>query len=254
MITFAEIWNLGIYEPLFNVLIFFYRLCGNNIGLAVIGVTLFIKVLTYPLQKPSIEFSRKQKELKPQLDELKKKYKDKQVFAQKQMELYKENGMNPALGCLPQLISVVFVFIPLYRIFSSFLGHQLDNAAMNEMLYNWDYLRFQSNEVINTMFLGVDFAQKNYILAGLSALSQYFLSKIMMPQAKKMEEVAKDTPDKSDDIMYNMQEQMVYTMPILTFIIGIGLPSGLSWYWLVSTLATALQYKISNKKQEIKNG
>ena len=84
--------------------------------------------------------------------------------------------------------------------------------------------------------------------------SQFVLSKLMMPQTKKMESIAKNTPDKADDIMYNMQEQMVYTMPILTFIIGIGLPSGLAWYWLVSTVITALQYKISNRKQEVKNG
>jgi YidC/Oxa1 family membrane protein insertase len=246
--TFMDIWNLLVHEPLFNVLIFFYRLCGNNIGLAVIGVTLFVKIITYPLQKPSIEFANKQKELKPQLDEIKEKYTDKQVQAQKQMELYKEHGINPALGCLPQLVSVVFVFFPLYRIFSDFLNHTLDNEAMNAMLYNWDYLKFGATEVINNMFLMVDFSKPNYVLAALAALSQYFLSKMMMPQTKKMEKLAKDTPDKSDDIMYNMQEQMVYTMPILTFIIGIGLPAGLAWYWLISTAATALQYKISNRK------
>ena len=125
---------------------------------------------------------------------------------------------------------------------------------MNALLYNWDYLKFQDTEVINTMFLGFDFSQKSYILATLSAISQFVLSKLMMPQTKKMESIAKNTPDKADDIMYNMQEQMVYTMPILTFIIGIGLPSGLAWYWLVSTVITALQYKISNRKQEVKNG
>ena len=249
-----EIWNLLIYTPIFNVLIFFYRLCGNDIGLAVIGVTVFFKVLTYPLQQPAIEFSNKQRELKPKIDELKAKYTDKQELAQKQMELYRENGINPALGCLPQLFSIIFIFFPLYTIFSKFLGHQLDNSAMNALLYNWDYLKFQDTEVINTMFLGFDFSQKSYILATLSAISQFVLSKLMMPQTKKMESIAKNTPDKADDIMYNMQEQMVYTMPILTFIIGIGLPSGLAWYWLVSTVITALQYKISNRKQEVKNG
>jgi|LakMenEpi03Aug12_release.lakeMendotaPanAssembly.Ray.scaffolds.fasta_scaffold00773_41 YidC/Oxa1 family membrane protein insertase len=243
-----ELWSLIIQTPLFNLLIFFYRLCGNNLGIAIVGITLFIKLLTYPLQKPSMEFSKKQIELKPELDKLKETYKDKQVLAQKQMELYKEHGMNPALGCLPQLISIIFVFIPLYNIFSNFLNHKFDNNTMNLMLYNWDYLKFQADEVINTMFLGIDFAQKNYILAGLSAASQFVLSKMMMPQTKKMEKLAKDTPDKDDDIMYNMQEQMIYTMPILTFVIGIGLPSGLSWYWLVSTIITALQYKISNRK------
>ena len=83
-----ELWSLIIQTPLFNLLIFFYRLCGNNLGIAIVGITLFIKLLTYPLQKPSMEFSKKQIELKPELDKLKETYKDKQVLAQKQMELY----------------------------------------------------------------------------------------------------------------------------------------------------------------------
>jgi membrane protein insertase Oxa1/YidC/SpoIIIJ len=69
----------------------------------------------------------------------------------------------------------------------------------------------------------------------------------MKPAVDKAEKVAKNTPDKQDDIMYNVQEQMLYTMPIVTFIIGISLPAGLTLYMLVSTLIAAAQYLIVNR-------
>jgi len=88
----ADIWNSILYTPILNLLVFFYHYLGNNMGLAIIMLTVLIKVLLFPLTKPSIEAAKKQKELKPEIDKLKKKYKDKSVFAQKQMELYKEHG------------------------------------------------------------------------------------------------------------------------------------------------------------------
>jgi YidC/Oxa1 family membrane protein insertase len=241
-------WNTLIYEPIFNLLIFFYQISFTNLGLAIIGITFFIKIVTHPITKSSMELAKKQQLLKPQIDKLKEQYKDKQVFAQKQMELMRQNGINPALGCLPQLITIFFVFGPLYAAFKDILDHK-DTIVnrVNELTYNWDFLKFKEGQILNADFLGMNLAIPNYYLPILAAAAQFYLSKIMKPAVDKAEKVAKNTPDKQDDIMYNVQEQMLYTMPIVTFIIGISLPAGLTLYMLLSTLIAAVQYLIINR-------
>ncbi len=225
-------------------------------ALAILAVTLLVKVVTYPMTKNSYEIAKKQRELKPKFDELKAKYKDdKQKLAQKQMELYKQEGINPASGCLPQLFTFIFILAPLYSIFNTlFQDHQVMLDTINSMLYNWDYLKFQPDQQLNTNLFNIDLARPNYVLPVLAAAAQFYLSRLMAPATKKVEKVAENTPDKVDDIMYNMQEQMLYTMPILTLVIGISLPAGLVWYWLVSTVLTALQYLYLNYYGKSKPG
>lgn len=253
MNIFTEAWNLLLYIPLLNLLIAFYHLLFDNLGLAIIAITVLIKVVTYPLTKPSIIAAQKQKELQPQIEKLKLKYKNKQEFAQKQMELFKQNGINPVAGCLPQIIQFIVV-IALYQAFTDILNaNGVLISEMNNLLYNFDYLKFASDAVLNTNFLYLNLAKADpyYIVPVLSAASQFLLSKYMMNSSKKLEKVVLDTPDKKDDFMYNMQEQMMYMMPIMTLVIGISLPSGLVLYWFVSTLLAVFQYMILNKN---KNG
>lgn len=249
----TEAWNLFLYVPLLNLLIVFYHIFFNNLGLAIIAITVVIKVLTYPLTKPSIIAAQKQKELQPQIAKLKLQYKNKQEFAQKQMELFKQNGINPISGCLPQIIQFIVV-IALYQAFTDILNaNGVLISEMNRLLYNFDYLKFASDSTLNTKFLYLNLAKADpyYIVPILSAASQFLLSKYMMSSTKKIEKVVIDTPDKKDDFMYNMQEQMMYMMPIMTLVIGISLPSGLVLYWFVSTLLAVFQYMILNKN---KNG
>lgn len=249
----TEAWNLFLYVPLLNLLIAFYHIFFDNLGLAIIAITVVIKVATYPLTKPSIIAAQKQRELQPQIEKLKLKYKNKQEFAQKQMELFKQNGINPVAGCLPQIIQFI-VIIALYRAFTDILSaNGVAISELNRFLYNIDYLKFAEDAVLNTNFLYLNLAKADqfYIVPVLSAASQFWLSKYMMNSTKKLEKVVKDTPDKKDDFMYNMQEQMMYMMPIMTLVIGISLPSGLVLYWFVSTLLAVFQYMILNKN---KNG
>lgn len=253
MNIFTEAWNLLLYLPLLNLLIAFYHILFDNLGLAIIAITVLIKIVTYPLTKPSIIAAQKQKELQPQIEKLKLKYKNKQEFAQKQMELFKQNGINPVAGCLPQIIQFIVV-IALYRAFTDILNaNGVLISEMNRLLYNFDYLKFASDATLNTNFLYLNLAKADpyYIVPVLSAASQFLLSKYMMNSSKKLEKVVLDTPDKKDDFMYNMQEQMMYMMPIMTLVIGISLPSGLVLYWFVSTLLAVFQYMILNKN---KNG
>jgi len=218
-------------------------------GLAIVMLTVLIKVALFPLTKPSLEAAKKQKELQPEIAKLKKKYKDKSVFAQKQMELYKKHGANPMAGCLPQILQFA-VIIALYRVFMNILG----NASildLNNSLY-FSFSHFLETETLNTSFLfwNLGMPDTTFVLPILAAASQFFMSKDMAASNKTVEKAVKDTPDKSDDVMYNMQKQMTYVMPLMTLFIGFKLPSGLVLYWLISTLLTIAQYKLLNKRKQ----
>ena len=94
-----NIWFTLLYQPLVNSLILFYKILGQNLGLAIIGLTLVIRGLLYPLTKPSLEAAKKMQQFAPELEKLKSKHKDnKQALAMAQMELYKKHGFKQLQG------------------------------------------------------------------------------------------------------------------------------------------------------------
>ncbi|MDO4691192.1 MAG: YidC/Oxa1 family membrane protein insertase [Fusobacterium sp.] len=103
-----------IYSLLLNFIEFLLKSVDNivgNFGLSIIIVTIIIKILLLPLTIKQDKSMKAMKKLQPQLDEIKKKYaNDKQMLNIKTMELYKENKVNPAGGCLPILIQLPILF------------------------------------------------------------------------------------------------------------------------------------------------
>ncbi|HET7701394.1 MAG TPA: membrane protein insertase YidC, partial [Candidatus Limnocylindria bacterium] len=105
-----DIWNLFLVHPLMAVALFAYSFI-KDFGLAVIIVTVAIRLALYPLYVKQIRSQRAMQELGPALAELKRKYaKDRPRFAEEQMKLYKERGVNPMAGCLPLLLQMPLLF------------------------------------------------------------------------------------------------------------------------------------------------
>jgi YidC/Oxa1 family membrane protein insertase len=101
-------------KPMFYVLDFFYRLIGN-FGLAILSLTICVRILMFPLANKSFRAMNKMKKLTPLMTELRERHKDdKQRLNQEMMELYKREKVNPAAGCLPVLVQIP-VFICLYK-------------------------------------------------------------------------------------------------------------------------------------------
>lgn len=190
---------------------------------------------------PSMKTMKKQRDLQPEIDKLKEKYKhDKKKQAEAQMELFKQHGINPASGCLTQ-IATIFVLIALYGVIRKF-AIDANVADLNAQIY-FNFLKLNPANPIQTTFGYLNLAKPDpfYILAILSAAFQFVASKMMMPYNEQGEIAAKKTPEKTDDIAYNMQGQMLYTMPLMNFIIGITLPSGMMLYILISTIFAIFQ-------------
>jgi len=259
-----NIWFTLLYQPLVNALIVCYDIFGN-LGLAIIALTAAIRTILIPLTAPSLKTGQKMKELAPELAKLKKKFgKDKTALAKAQMELYKQHGVNPTAGCLPQIVQIV-ILIALFQAFTKVLRSNGDIITnLNEILY--PSLQLAKDTVINAKFFYLNLTKPDLIILpfkigignfsfdkipGIFLISaaavQFMSSKLMMPSIKTEEKIAKKTEAKSDDMATMMQSQMLYLMPIMTLIIGYTFPSGLVLYWLTFSLFMLVQQKLLKK-------
>ncbi|MDD3711309.1 MAG: YidC/Oxa1 family membrane protein insertase [Patescibacteria group bacterium] len=229
------------YQPILNLLVFLYNNLGD-LGLAIIFLTLIIKLILLPLSKKSIKSQKALQELQPKIDELKAKFKgDKQAMSLSLMALYKQNKVNPFSSCLPLLIQLPF-FIAIFKVFR-------DGFAQNHLDLLYPFVN--NPELINTVSFGFfDLSQRSVILAILAGIAQFWQGKMMV--AKKPE--IKTEGSKDENMLSIMNKQMLYIMPGVTVLIGLSFPAGLTFYWFLTTLFTALQQKIvfrgSKKKEE----
>ncbi len=225
----VSLFNELLYRPLFNLLVFFYNIAFSDIGLAIVLLTLLIKLVFLPLSQKAIKSQKALQDLQPQIKAVQEKHKDnKEEQARALMALYKSNKVNPFSGCLPLIIQLP-ILIALYQVFLK----GLHNSSL-EMLYP-----FVANPgAINPISLNwVDLSRANKILAVLAGLTQFWQAKMILPK-KKLPSV----PKSSDEYMAQaISKQTLYFLPVLTIIISWKLPSGLALYWLVTTLFTIIQ-------------
>jgi YidC/Oxa1 family membrane protein insertase len=247
-----NIFEVILIQPLANGLIAFYKLLGGNMGLAIIGFSLFLRVILNPLTRPYMQSMKKMKDVAPDLEKLKARYKDdKAGLVKAQADFYKEKGVNPGAGCLPYLLQIV-VLIAFFNVFTRTLspdGNLVER--FNELLY--PPLRFEQEVSINTKFLYLDVTHPDvfrfeglpFPLPGpiliLAAVVQLFSAKMMMPLVKVEEKIAKKTKGIGDDFQVAMQSSTLYTFPLFTIIFGMSFASGLALYWLLFSLSQAFQ-------------
>jgi YidC/Oxa1 family membrane protein insertase len=226
----SEIFNLIFYRPILNLLVFLYNIVpGHDIGLAIIIMTVIIKLILLPLSKQSIKSQKSLQGLQPKIDEIKKKYADnKEEQGRAMMQLYKQEKVNPFSSCLPLLIQLPFLWAVFMVFRDGLSGKSL------ELVYSFIY----RPEIINTISLGfINLAKPNVVLAILAGLAQFWQAKMMVTKRPEV----KGAGAKDEDMMAIMNKQMVYMMPALTVFIGLSFPGGLALYWLITTVLTALQ-------------
>lgn len=243
---FSQIFNTIFFQPTLNLLVWLYTVVpGQDIGVAIILLTIIVKLILYPLTHVQIKQQRAMQALQPKIDEIRNRLKDdKEAQAKELMALYQKDKVNPAASCLPLLIQLP-VFIGLYHALSVGLASQ-----SLDMLYP-----FVANpQQINPSFLGLfDLTKPNYILAILAAIIQFFQTKqILKPPAATVAspppEVAKTEGAKDESMAAIMNKQMLYVMPIMTAVIGFSLPGGLTLYWLTMSLLTVAQQALVMRK------
>jgi len=228
--TFHTLYTAIFYQPLFNLLIFLYNVIpGNDLGIAIILLTLLLKLVLAPFSLQSIRSQRALQALQPKLKQLQVLHaKDKEALARETMKLYKTEKVHPFSSCLPVLIQLPFL-IAVYQVFrSGLLSQNFD------LLYTFLY----HPTAIKTISFGfLDLTKTNMVLPVLAGLAQWWQTKMLI----KTKPPVKTEGAKDEAMMATMNRQMMYVMPAMTVLIGLRLPSGLALYWLVVTLLTVLQ-------------
>ncbi len=240
-----------IFQAIVLALVLFYNVLGD-IGLAIIVVTILIRLILVPVFRAQIVSQRRMQLLQPELRAISSKYKgDRAKIQEEQMRLYQERGVNPLAGCVPTVVTM-FLLFPMYSVFSSGVSapdissmlkvfgvqvlsvncqqgastgtipclnpvvHWLPNPATGGLL------DASHPEILFTVF-GFGFS----LLALISALLQLVQTRMM-------------TPTTNDPQTQSMQRTMLL-LPFLSLIYGSFLPAGLFLYWIVTTVFSIVQ-------------
>ena len=246
----VEFFYTVLYEPLLNALLFLFKeIPGIDLGVAIILLTILIRVLLFYPFLSSIKAQKNLQNIQPKLNEIKKKYANNKEEQSKQlMSFYKTNKVNPFSSCLPLLIQLPILWA-LYRVFFNGLnGIDPDTGiiAVEQLEHLYGYLRdFFATNAISTKFLGfIDLAAtKNIYLAVLAGLAQFFQSR-MMYSKKNKNKIPKIKGAKDEKMTEMMSKQMMYFMPLITVVFGYQFPAGLTLYWLTNTLLMIVQQAV----------
>jgi YidC/Oxa1 family membrane protein insertase len=223
-----------LISPLINALLVFYRLLGNSFPLALVVLTVLLRVVTLPLTLPQQRQTRRMSELQPQLKELQKKYgNNREKMTQEQMKLYREHGVNPLGGCLP-LILQLFIMIAFYQAITGALAlNPLQLMALSQRV-GPDIAALLP---IESHFLWLDLGQPDpfFVLPVLVVATTYLQQRVM-------------TPASADPSQASMSRQMNIMMPLMFGLFALQFASGLSIYFIVSNVIGIAQFALIGRK------
>lgn len=226
----SSFFNAVFYQPLYNGLIFLMdTLPFFDAGIIVILFTVIVKLVMFPLSIKATKAQIEMKEIEKDLKKIKEQYSDKQIQAQKTVELYKEKNINPFAGFLVLIIQLPII-VALYRIF---LKSGLPTINLG-LLYSF----VSAPASVHMNFLGlIDIASKSVVLALLAGVSTYFQLVYATPPSNKNTD-PDSKPTMQEDMMKAMQTQMRYGFPVLVTFISWSVSAAVSLYWITSNLFT----------------
>lgn len=266
--TNPTLWNQLLVWPIINLLVALYKFfewmhIPGPLGFAVIGLTVVIRLILYPLMAAQMKSAKKMQQLKPHLDAINAKHKDdKKALQQAQMDLYKQHNINPAAGCLPLLVQMP-VLIALYNVFYQVLQNG-DLVKLTQEINQVVYSPALKIGALDLSFFGTNLGVKPsqwqshgywlLLIPVITAGLQWWQSKLMMPQVnpaettKKLVVSSKDEK-KPEDTAAEMQKQMAMITPIMFGIFAYQFPLGLALYWNVFGLFGIMQQLQINKEK-----
>lgn len=227
-------WLYFLTKPMYHLLTFLKNLIGN-FALAILALTVLVKLLMFPLVRKSSASMVGMKKLQPELERIKTLYPDDAVKRnQAIMEVYKKNKINPAGGCLPLLIQMP-VFFSLYKVL--YISIEMRHAPF------WGWIKDMSvpdPTTIFNLFGLIPWTPPSFLIIGLWP--------IMMGGTMWLQQ--KLTPQPTVDPV--MGKTMAFLPIFLTYLMS-SFPAGLVIYWAWSNVLTIIQQLVLNRKAIIKN-
>jgi YidC/Oxa1 family membrane protein insertase len=264
----GNFFDTFLNNPIINILLALYHLFSfihipYALGFAIIGLTVAIRFILYPLTASQIKTSLQMQKVAPHLKYIKEKHKGDSVKIQQEtMRIYKENGVNPAAGCLPVLIQMPLIW-SLYYVLQRVIDLKsgLNIAGINKLAY-FDFLKLQS--AWDTSFFGLQLGEMPskiistvgpliLLVPILTGVFQFILSKMMIPAKTGVAILEKDIEKKApvdkkdaEDFATAFQTQSMFIFPIMIGFFSFSFPIGLSLYWNTFTIFGIIQqYKIT---------
>lgn len=256
-------FNTLLVQPIFNVLVAIYALLpGHNFGVAIIIFTVLVRLLMWPLVKKQLHHAKAMRELQPELKKIKKAAAgDRRKESMMQMELYKEKEIKPFAS-----IGLLFIQLPIFIALYSALNQLIqDPNTLNTLTYpfihNLGWIKEVSADLSkfdNSLFGVIDLSRAAvgeagfylpaFIIVALSAVTQFYQGKQLMPQqkdAKKLKDILKEASEGKQADQSEMAAATgrftQFMIPSFVFIFTIGLPAALPLYWLTTSVTALFQ-------------
>ncbi|KKB75151.1 OxaA-like protein precursor [Bacillus sp. TH008] len=196
-------WNTYIVYPLSQLITYVAKMTNNNFGLAIIIVTILIRLLILPLMIKQMKSTKAMQAIQPEMQKLREKYSSKdqktqQKLQQETMALMQKHGVNPLAGCFPIIIQM-------------------------PILIGFYHAIMRTREIAEHSFLWFDLGERDpyFILPILAGVFTFIQQKLMMAGN------AQQNPQMA---------MMLWLMPIMIVIFAINFPAALSLYWVVGNL------------------
>jgi YidC/Oxa1 family membrane protein insertase len=245
----TEIWNAVLVYPLINLLVLADYFV-HDFGLAVVIVTVAIRLALFPVFRAQVRSSRAMQELAPAMNDIKKKYgNDRAKLQQEQMKLYKERGINPVGGCLPMLVffPVLFAMYAAFQQVGGLAGaHALTVQELRDVVL-WPFIRETVGHLSPDATIDLtahwlpwvsNLAQPDHLffnfigpLPIISALLQLVASIQALPR----------NPPQTDDPTQRTMQSMTYYLPLITVVFFKDLAAGVFIYYITTTIFQIIQ-------------
>ncbi len=244
-----------IFQAFFILLVLLDKLTGN-IVVAIIGMTIIIRILLIPIFRRQMVSTKRTQLLAPEVKEIQRRFKGDRLKQQEaQRQLYAERGINPAAGCLPAILQL-FLLIPMYSVFSQGLQNFNPQAMLEVFGFRLVDLHCAASPIViagghvqnpclDPIAFGINWGVPEVILGQpggmLSGLSLLALISALLQLVQSRMTLPPHDPAMADDTNYKVQRQMAYIFPFISLLYGSFLPAGLFLYWITSTVFSIIQ-------------
>ena len=234
-----SLFHTLVYDPIYNALVYFVDIVpGHDVGIAVVIVTIIVRFILYPLSKKAIKAQLDMKRIAPEIEEVKKKFKDKPeeqgraIFA-----LYKERGVSPFAGILLLLVQLP-ILLGLYFVFAS--------GGLPSINIDILYSFVTAPTAVNMEFLGyIDMAGRSVVLAILAGVSQFIYTRLSMgPRGVNTATEASFSAEMART--FDMQAR--YVLPLMVAVFAYFIAAAAPLYWVTSNLFMICQELLSGRR------
>ncbi len=230
----VELWNFILLQPMLNFLVLLSNVLFSNFGLAIIALTIIVRLIMLPLTLRQIRSSKAMSTLQPKLQEIQKKFgKDRQRLQQEVSKLYKEAGVNP-MGCLLPLLMQLPIWIALYQsILKAVAASPEELLGLSQRLYSLPILHQTVPLESGFLWLNLGRPDSFYLMPLLVGGSMWIQQKMM-------------TMSTADPRQQSMSRMMLWMMPLMFVFFTMQFPAGLALFWLISNvIGVVMQYFIT---------